>query len=95
LEVLPLGKRTTARRLGESMGEDEDIRVLIALSRGDAVPREKVVTAGRMAAESLRRSWGETIISGDGVWNLSRLTETEAAALAVRLSTTLRALQLA
>jgi hypothetical protein len=50
------------------------------------VPREKVVTAGRMAAQSLRHTSGESLIGTDGVWSLSRLTDNEAAALALLLS---------
>jgi hypothetical protein len=76
------------------MDQGESLGVLIALSRGDPVPREKVVAAGRMAAESLRRTTGESLIDSDGVWSLSRLTENEAAALAVMLSSHMPALQL-
>ncbi len=64
--------------------------MLVALRRGEPIPYEDVVSAGRVAADTLLRD-GTNVLAfleepGAGAWHLDRLTDLEAAALAVRLS---------
>jgi hypothetical protein len=84
-----------ARRKGRATDQAQALGILVALSRGAIVPRERTVEAGRLAAQELLRSGIEVFPLGDSgnEWRLDRLSDAEAATLAVRLATQLADLQ--